>query len=212
MGADERVFRPQLDACPQLVVPNWIDPLPRESLSGYARRLAADVDPGCPCVIGGASFGGFVALEAARHLDAKACILIGSLRSPREFPPAMRALRSARCAAGAVPFRAMSRATGVATKAFGWLSRPATRQFLEQFANADGAFLRWASWAVLGWEPTDPPLNIPIHHIHGDRDRVLPIRYTHPDQIVHGGGHVLSISHADAVNRFITTRLRTISA
>src|SRR5687767_14399988 len=49
MAADGRLFAPQRAAFPQLVVPAWIDPLPRESLRAYAARLARRVDPGRPC-------------------------------------------------------------------------------------------------------------------------------------------------------------------
>ena len=93
MGADERVFAPQLRAFGQLVVPNWIEAKPEESLASYAARLAAAVDPKRPCFVGGASFGGFVAMEMARRLDAMAVFLIGSARSPAELPLRVRALR-----------------------------------------------------------------------------------------------------------------------
>src|SRR5262245_55843221 len=82
MAADERLFEPQRVAFPDLRVPAWIDPLPGESLRGYAARLARRIDPGRPCLVGGASFGGMVALEMAPHLQADACVLIGSVRSP----------------------------------------------------------------------------------------------------------------------------------
>src|SRR3954470_18150998 len=94
MGADDRVFAPQREAFPQLMVPGWIAPESTdESLPSYAKRLAKRIDPGEPCFIGGASFGGFVALEMARHLQAKACFLIGSVRSPAELPWRIRMLR-----------------------------------------------------------------------------------------------------------------------
>jgi hypothetical protein len=79
MGADARVFSKQIEALPQITVPEWIDPLPKESLASYSKRLAKAIDPGRPCYIGGASFGGFIALEMIQHLDVKACFLIGGL-------------------------------------------------------------------------------------------------------------------------------------
>ena len=86
MASDERLFEPQLDAFPNLRVQPWIAPLSGESLRAYAVRLAPMVDPGVPCIVGGASFGGVVALELAQHLPALACILIGSIRSPSGLP------------------------------------------------------------------------------------------------------------------------------
>jgi pimeloyl-ACP methyl ester carboxylesterase len=68
MGADARVFESQIESIPQMMVPAWIDPLPIESLASYAARLADKINPGEACFVGGASFGGFVALEMIRHL------------------------------------------------------------------------------------------------------------------------------------------------
>ena len=96
MGADERVFAPQLAAFPNLRVPKWIEPITGESLARYAARFARHINPGAPCVVGGASFGGFVAVEMAKHLNAKGCILIGSVRSPADLPRRVRALRCLR--------------------------------------------------------------------------------------------------------------------
>jgi pimeloyl-ACP methyl ester carboxylesterase len=43
----------------------------------------------------------------------------------------------------------------------------------------------------------------PIYHLHGDRDWTLPFRYTDPNKIVAGGGHVLSLTHPGEVNAFV---------
>src|SRR4029453_17082103 len=86
LTTDERLFAAQRARFPNVTVPRWIDPLPGETLPGYAARMGRIVDPGRPCIVGGASFGGAVALEMATHLSSVACVLIGSLRSPEELP------------------------------------------------------------------------------------------------------------------------------
>src|SRR3954453_4565175 len=107
MGADERVFGPQREAFPTLRVPRWIDPGRCESLASYAGRIAREIDPGVPFYVGGASFGGMVAVEAARHLPhLLGCFLVGSVRSPRELPSRLRCLRPAAPLARLVPFGA----------------------------------------------------------------------------------------------------------
>jgi pimeloyl-ACP methyl ester carboxylesterase len=59
---------------------------------------------------------------------------------------------------------------------------------------------------VLSWErPAELP--VPIHQIHGARDRVLPASPTRADVIVPGAGHVLSLTHAEDVNRFLRERM-----
>src|SRR6476619_5718672 len=73
MAADGRLFRHQRTALPCLRTPDWIAPLDREPLAEYAQRFAQAINPGRRCFVGGASFGGLVALEMAAHLQAEAC-------------------------------------------------------------------------------------------------------------------------------------------
>lgn len=206
MGADERLFEPQREAFPQLIVPKWITPLPGESLAAYAARFARQIDPGGPCYVGGGSFGGFVAIEAARHLDARACFLIGSARAPDELPLRIRSLRRLRRLMPVVPLGLAKPLAGLSLGASGWAMSPATGRVLRQLADADAAFLRWGCGAVLSWEAS-AGLDVPIHQIHGARDRVLPARRTRADVIVPGAGHVLSLTHAAEVNGFVRERM-----
>src|SRR5687767_15743899 len=135
MGADERVFAPQMREIPQLMVPRWAPPAsPDESLASYAARMVRQVDPGRPCYVGGASFGGFVALEMARHLQTRACFLIGSVRSPREFPPRIAMLRSARGALAHVPYGMLCRVVGAGVILLGQCSTPTARSVLQQLS------------------------------------------------------------------------------
>ena len=91
MAADELLFEPQLAQFPNLHVQPWIEPRSGESIRAYGARLAKVADPGRPCIVGGASFGGIVALEMSRHLSALGCVLIGSVRSPTQLPWRWRA-------------------------------------------------------------------------------------------------------------------------
>jgi pimeloyl-ACP methyl ester carboxylesterase len=202
MGADERVFAPQARALPDLTVPRWIAPLSDESLAQYAQRLAERIDPARPCFVGGASFGGMVALEVARHLPhVLGCFLIGSVRSPRELPARLRALRPLGRFAPFVPFGCLPLS---ARLILSMTDHPMVRQA----ADADPAFLRWACRAVLTWESRSDEAPFPVHQIHGDRDPILPFRCTRPDVVVRDGGHVLTLSHPEQVSEFIRERTR----
>ncbi len=55
LGADERLLEPQREEFPQLVVPAWIPPRAKESLSDYAARMAETVKPSrdAPLILGG---------------------------------------------------------------------------------------------------------------------------------------------------------------
>jgi len=202
MGGDVRMFVAQLAALPNATVPAWVEPQRGEPLAAFATRMARAVDPGGPCFVGGASFGGMVAVGMAPHLQARACFLIGSIRSPRELPRRVRILRPLGRVAGRAPelIPTIVKALRVA------VSRrlaPATRSMLDQLAETDRRFFRWAAVAVLRWEPSPEPLAVPVAQIHGDRDRILPHRLTRPDVLLRGAGHLISMTHAEAVNEFL---------
>ena len=192
-------------------MPKWIPPQPDDSIASYARRVAADLNITGPCFVGGASFGGFVAIELARHVDARACVLIGSVRSPAELPRRVRALRGLGRATRIIPFDLICRLAGRSVDLFGFCSAPNTRRLLRQLSDADAAFLRWATRAVLTWRPDASPLPCPIYHIHGERDLVLPAACTRPDRTVRGAGHVLSMTHGDEVNEFLANHISRLS-
>ncbi len=150
MGADERLFHHQREAFPQLIVPMWIEPEPQESLASYARRLALLIDPDVPCFVGGASFGGLVAMEMARHLDTIACFLIASVRSTDELPWQIRVLRPL----NRLGTKHAERLIILLPLLFKPLIPKRTWRKIGRYTHPDAAFLRWASLAVLSWKPT----------------------------------------------------------
>lgn len=203
MGADARVFAKQKEAIPEIEIPEWIEPIDNESLASYAERFAAIINPAEPCIIGGASFGGFVALEMIRHLNPLACFLIGSVRSPTELPASFKALRTVSNTAQFLPFTAATLLSKIALRSGGNYSGGHVKELLTQLSDADASFLRWASQAVLEWDHAIETYQTPIYQIHGERDFVLPVRGTNPDTIVANAGHALSISHPHEVTTFI---------
>lgn len=211
MGADDRMFAKLRPFLPELVVPRWLPPRRGETLKQYAKRMAGLIDagqagPGRPYLIGGASFGGFLALEMLPYLpDARACVLIGAVRSPAEFPLVLRLLRPAYRLCRIVPFLLFWWASGFLAATVGNLLPRRTREFLRLGASLDPAFFRWAAEAVLTWgiDGPVPPATVPVYHVHGGRDRVLPVKLTRPTEVIAGGGHVIALSHPAEVADFI---------
>jgi pimeloyl-ACP methyl ester carboxylesterase len=200
MAADERLFADQLAAFPNLRVLPWIEPLPSESLSSYAKRISLQLDPGQPCIVGGASFGGTVAMEMAQHVRAVACILIGSIRSPDELPRSWRRFRPL-AAFGPTMIRGVASFGTRYAKCF--LSKSQLRRLRRlSVPLPESAFLRWAICALMNWKPTKSN-SIPIYQIHGSADEVFPAGLTRPDIVVSGGVHALTIFSPTEVNRFI---------
>jgi pimeloyl-ACP methyl ester carboxylesterase len=208
MAADERLFTAQRAAFPNLRVQPWLPPLPGESLRAYAARLARLIDPGRPCILGGASFGGLVALELVRHLPARACILIGSVRSPAALSWRWRVLRPV----ALLGPDALGTLAGLGARlGRRFLARGRLRT-LQRLARPEAEFVRWAICAVMRWRPGPVPPRVPVYHIHGSTDRVLPVWRARPQPtvVVPGGAHALSLFNPIAVNEFIADVVRAV--
>lgn len=202
LGADGRMFEPQRLAFPGLQTPEWIAHRAAESLADYARRMAATIDPPPRFYLGGASFGGMVALEMARHIRPKAVFLIGSCRSGRQLPWALRfwypfgrAIPDAMVRlAGRLPVRDWARILQAGPQH--------AVLFRDMLRQVSIPFLRWGHRAIVQWDGV-AELPIPVCQIHGREDRFIPVRCTEPDAVVNGAGHLLSLTHPEEVNAFI---------
>lgn len=205
MGADARVFAKQIEAIPEIEVPEWIEPFPNESLKDYARRFAEQLQPNEPYIIGGASFGGFVAMEMIRHLNPLACFLIGSVRSPNELPDKFKAMKAFSSTTRFLPVELATLLSKMALLSSGSDSGNHTTTLLTQISDANAAFLRWACQAVLQWSGNVETGDTPIYQIHGEKDFVLPAKNTPANVVVPDAGHALSMTHPDEVIRFLKT-------
>lgn len=206
LGVDARFFAPLCKAFPNIIVPDWIDPLRGESLADYAKRMAATIAVEEPFYLGGASFGGMVALEMARTLRPEAVFLIGSCRSNRSIP---FVLKSAERLSRALPsgfVRFVLKRPRLALRQFGPMNEFHRHGLLSILDQTNVGFLRWGAQAIVEW-PGCEGISVPVHHIHGDHDRLIPPRLVEPDAWVDGAGHVLSWTHSDEVGGFIAERI-----
>jgi pimeloyl-ACP methyl ester carboxylesterase len=206
LGADLRLFSFQLDAFPSTMVPRWTSPRAGESLPAYAARMAGAIVASDKLFLGGSSFGGMVALEIARILRPAGTLLIGSCRSPKAIAPLWRL---AGAVAGVLP-GSLPRPPAAALRwALGPCPRGAAAIAEEMLADADPAFVSWGLEALLRWKGVCDDPGLRIHHIHGARDRLIPVHRCAPDHVVTGAGHLLALTHAGEVNTYIEERLRS---
>ena len=214
IGADAGLYEPQRRHFgDRLVVPPWIEPLSgRESLEGYARRLGDAIrrmpDLRRPYAVGGISFGGMLAAEIAEaDGDAAALLLIGSClrRSQVNYGFRLAALLGQAVPCGL----AKGLLNRVVPVAFETLEgcRGENRRIVDEVAfRSDTRLLKWGGLAVRRWASGAVP-RVPTFLAHGRLDRVVPIRedLMRPprDLVVPDGRHLIHLTHADAVNRWI---------
>jgi pimeloyl-ACP methyl ester carboxylesterase len=201
LGADHRLFDSQREAFPDLEVPPWIEPRPREPLADYAQRLAHTLRPSRPLVLGGVSLGGMVAWELARHLNPAALVLIATCRAPRSISPWFRLFAAL---GGRMPEMLVQATKPFSVLTAGRLSGagPHASLCLRMYRDSNPRFVRWAAGAVVDWKPC-PSVACPVFQIHGACDRIIPSRRVSADLVVPAGGHLINITHAPLVNRFI---------
>ncbi len=206
LAADANVFVPQKIAFPQLVVPQWPTPESGDTLDSYCDRLADDLRPHGHAIIGGASFGGIVALHVAKRLDPLAVLLIGSVRSPTELNLVAKFCRHLKPLIRLIPVRFLQLCCVPIASRRARSLVPHWCGLARQFRDSNPTVFRWSLTQLLDWSST-PTVECPVFHIHGDCDFVLPMRYTQPDAVVPGGGHVISLTHPTEVNDFIRSSI-----
>lgn len=142
-----------------------------------------------------------MALHVAQLVKPKAVILMGSIRSPHELPKAVRGCRRLKPFLLLLPIRCLQ-LFFIPFAKHRLRCLPAVYGFSRYFVLANPRVIQWSLARVLDWDVA-PQLDCPVFHIHGDRDWILPIRYTRPTKIVAGGSHLLTLSHPNVVNDFI---------
>jgi pimeloyl-ACP methyl ester carboxylesterase len=209
LGADERLFAPQRVSFPELFIPALIPPRKGEGLAEYAVRMVEHLPHDEPIVLGGVSQGGIIAFKVSRHIRPRVVILIASCHSREGLRLLYRAGGVLWPIMPKQIFRIAQVSAKIALQLFGHCSVAEQKLLVEMFREMDPAFMHWAVSAILRWNP--PPLvDIPLFHIHGGRDHLIPAGRVKPDKLIPDGGHLINITHAEEVNEFVQTALQKV--
>jgi len=146
-----------------------------------------------------------VAMELAARVQAKGVILIGSCRSPASIAPLARQLRVLAQALPVSLFHPRRWSLPFILPKFGRLTAEQRQLFWAMAAATPAPFLKWGVEAILSWKPAGT--TVPVHHIHGGDDRLIPPQLVEADTVVSGGGHLLTLTHSQEVNAFLSNVL-----
>ncbi len=199
LGVDERIFYDlELDA--KMVYLNWIEPRPHDSASSYARRLAEKIEHGEDCILLGLSFGGVMAQEIARIRPVKQLVLLSTMKSSEEKPLQMELMRH-------IPLYYLSKGNwrveffAKFAPLFGIEDKEDIALIKDMFLQFDDNYRMWAIKTICEWEGEEPKL--PFIHIHGNKDKVFPIKNIKGPRIVKGGNHYMVKQRAKEVSELI---------
>ncbi len=205
LGVDERVFdNLHLKGYELKYIP-WLMPGKKETIQEYAARMAVYIKHDRPVLLG-VSFGGMVAIEIARQLKVQKLIIISSVKSDREMPNWMKVagkIRLNKLLPSKPPYKLTekidNRRLGVSTEEEKLMVRAYRKK-------ADPIYLDWAIHQVLNWKNDWHPDN--LVHIHGDMDKIFPIKKIKPTYIIKEGTHMIIYNRAKEVGHCIEKELK----
>lgn len=189
MGATAAMYARLCARLPGLTACDWPKPPGLDSFADLARACIERHGIGPQDIIAGASMGGMVACEIHHRVGCRALVLIGSCSDPRAVP----LHRLAGLGARLLPDRLV---------AISAASVPGGAR-LKSSLLSDPAFVRWSLRAFAAWPGVDLAGDVRVHRIHGLLDPVIPAVGVRADRLVPTGGHLIAITHAGAVARFL---------
>ncbi len=183
----------------EIILLEWEIPLPSESLSLYAQRMALKVTHENPVLVG-VSFGGILVQEMAAFLKPFRVIIISSVKTNLEFPRRMKVAKTTK-AYKLIPTSLILNVENLAKFSFGEKIKSRLQLYEKFLSVRDINYLDWAIEQVILWERTE--VDPSVIHIHGNQDDVFPIKYITNCIVVPGGNHAMILFRFRWLNEYL---------
>jgi pimeloyl-ACP methyl ester carboxylesterase len=199
LGTDERVFvNIDLNEFHPTFI-KWIDPLANETIEAYASRLLVQIKYPNPILIG-LSFGGMMAIEVSKQIATEKVIIISSAKTFKEIPlyyriPGMFNIHRR------IPVRKLKKFNFITTWFFGTQSKAESKLLHQITKDTDPNYVKWAVDKIVKWRNKQIPAN--IYHIHGTKDRILPLSKSQYDKQIEGGGHLMIMNKSTQITEIL---------
>ena len=169
---------------------SWILPEEDESLESYAGRMTLKIVHDNPVLIG-VSFGGVLVQEMAKHIAISKLVIISSVKSKQELPRRMKLSRKLKLYK-ALHAKLIEDIDILAKYALGETVKNRVALYQKYLSMNDRRYISWAVKEMVCW---DQEVFYPdVIHIHGDQDRVFPLKYIKEPIVVPGGTHIMVIT------------------
>lgn len=196
-GADERLFQNIHLTCPSTVI-EWVDWQNARSISEYAKILNSQIDESEEFALLGVSFGGMVAVELAKLVNAKYVILVSSAKTYKELPFIVSVARVLGIKWLIFPW--LIRRLPFLTRFFG-LSKKDKKYFQAMMDSTSNLKLKRIIQSIISWKN----INLPDSylHLHGDLDKMIPIKKIKGYQKIKNGGHFMIMQKGNEISTII---------
>ncbi len=209
LATDERIFSnihfPQSIEAHHIA---WKIPSRKETFAAYIDRLVKEIDQSKPIILLGLSFGGVVAQEIAKKINPLCTIIISSIISHKELPWYFRQLGNVKVNR-VVPYGILKFPNRGLDWIFGANSREDKNLLAGIIKDANVTLLKWSIEQILSWKNNAETKN--LFRIHGDNDKLLPLKNNKADVIIKGGGHLMIYNKAEEVELVISSVLSRLS-
>ena len=203
LGADEKIFTNLHISGYELRYIPWIRPHKKESMHGYAKRMGEYIKEK-PAVLLGVSFGGMMGIEIAKQVPLQKLIIVSSIKSAGEMPRWMKAAGTLKLHK-LLPTRLHKYTEKIDNARLGVSTKEEKEMVRAYRKNADLVFVDWAIHQILNWKNDWQPHN--IIHIHGDRDKIFPVKKINPTCIIEDGTHMMIYNRAREISEYIQKEL-----
>jgi pimeloyl-ACP methyl ester carboxylesterase len=148
-------------------------------------------------IIIGLSFGGMIAIEMAKKISIEKLILISTVKTSGEIPRWMRIAGTLNLHK-LIPIK-MNRFTERADDKRMGIETIEEKNFIDEYRKkVDSKYVDWAVDQILNWKNNWIPSN--VFHIHGEDDRMFPIKNIQPTHIIKKGTHIMILNKADEIS------------
>ncbi|WP_312765718.1 alpha/beta hydrolase [Epilithonimonas sp.] len=199
LGVDKRVFDNINFETLDVEFIDWIKPLENESLENYALRISKKINYVNPILIG-LSFGGMLAVEISKIIKVKKVILIASAKNKFELPFVYRLFGKLNLIK-LIPKKIFKQQNSLTNWIFG-IETDSEKQLLKEILqDTDLDFFSWAINEIANWKNEAYPEN--YFHIHGNKDRIIPIKNVKVGFVIENGGHFMTVNKAEEIENII---------
>ena len=207
-GSDERLFKNINIENYETEIIEYIIPEKNETMASYAKRLSIQIDTTIRYSIIGVSLGGMLAMEMSNILRPEEVVLIASAKSKNEIPALYKFFRK-------FPIHRLLGGnfykfwTIILQPLYEPMPKDDQKIWRDMMKQKDPKFMKQAVRCIVEWESENYG-NIELLHIHGSKDKTLPIKKINDPVIIEDGTHVMTLTHgkeiSDIINKWLTDK------
>ncbi|MGX1023913.1 alpha/beta hydrolase [Psychroflexus sp. MBR-150] len=169
---------------------SWQVPIKDESIQDYAKRMLTHIKHKNPVLIG-VSFGGVLVQEMAKLIEVKRLIIVSSVKQTSEIPKSMQFARETGIYKY-LPFGLLNYISEIEKLPVGNTIRKRLKLYQQYMSVNDKVYLDWAVKEMVCWNQPKPMEN--IIHVHGNHDKVFPIKNIKDCIVVNEGTHIMILN------------------